>query len=145
MLQLIEGVCASGECQPKLVPPLTSGNGFQSGLTVTEALHSMLLQHIDSALGSTATSYLRGLPGEDYKSIVPPDSDGKPRTRVAFLNPEQKHEVVKVIQPMVESWVGQKLQPSSVYGVRLCVFHNHTSRHLSYAVPTCSMSVPVAL
>jgi hypothetical protein len=30
--------------------------------------------------------------------------------------------VAKVVQPMVESWVGQKLQPSSVYGVRLYVF-----------------------
>ena len=30
--------------------------------------------------------------------------------------------MAKVVQPMVESWVGQKLQPSSVYGVRLYVF-----------------------
>lgn len=124
----MERVCAAGNCQPELVAQLTSGEGFQRGLTVTPALHSMLLQHISSALGSTATSGLRGLPGEDYKSIVPPGPDGKPRTRVAFLNAEQKQEVVKIIQPMVESWVGQKLQPSSVYGVRLCVFH----------IPSCS-------
>jgi hypothetical protein len=118
--------CATGECQPELVAPLTSGKGFRRGLAITPALHGMLLRHIESALGSTAATnqsrdWMRNLPGEDYKSIVPPGPDGKPRTRVVFLSPEQKQKVVNVVQPLVESWVGQPLQPSSVYGVRLCV------------------------
>ena len=45
--------------------------------------------------------------------------DGAPRTRVMFLSPEQKNVVVSSLQPVVEAWVGQKLLPSSVYGVRL--------------------------
>ena len=114
----------TGECQPEFVTPLTSGEGFRHGITVTTELHDMLLQHLMSgrALAENGSrDWWKDLPGENYMDIVRPAADGKPRTRVVFLSPAQKQEVVEIVQPLVESWVGQKLRPSSVYGVRLCV------------------------
>ena len=120
-------------CQPPLVPRLTDGEGFRRPFPLPPALHAMLQRHIAAAVGpadgaepadadaAAVRDRIRELPVEKFKSIISTGHDGAPQTRVMFLSPEQKQQVVSSLQPVVESWVGQRLLPSSVYGVRLCL------------------------